>query len=127
MKESLRRQHAFDLEQPIEAVVADRGFASKAASGLLARHEIYDALAPREVGKMAERMKEARFVRWQRRRGGTEGRIATVKTRWHGGRLRARGFDNRALAVGWSVLSHNLWQIAKRLAQEAEQRQARAA
>ncbi len=127
MKESLQRQQAFDLEQPIEAVGADRGFASQAASRLLARQDIYDALAPRNVGKMIERMKEPRFVQLQCRRGGTEGRIATLKNRWQGGRIRAKGFEHRALAAGWSVLSHNLWQIAKRLAQEAEQRQVRAA
>ena len=127
MKERLQRQHAFDLEQPLEAVGADRGFASQAASSLLARQDIYDALAPRNVGKMIERMKEPRFVKLQRRRGGTEGRIGTLKNRWQGGRIRAKGFEHRALAAGWSVLSHNLWQIAKRLAQEAEQRQVRAA
>ena len=76
---------------------------------------------------MKERMKEGRFVQLQRRRAGTEGRIGVVKNRWQGGRVRAKGYEHRALVVGWSVLSHNLWQIAKRLAQEAEQRQKRAA
>jgi IS5 family transposase len=127
MKQSLERQNGFDLEQPIEAVGADRGFASKAAHRLLAGQDIYDAMAPRQVDTMIERMQEPRFVGLQRRRGGTEGRIGTLKNRWHAGRLRARGFDNRALAVGWSVLSHNLWKIARRLAQEAEQREAQAA
>ncbi len=127
IKESLQRQQAFDLEQPLEAVAADRGFASQAGSLLLARQDIYDALAPRNVGKMIERMKEPRFAQLQCLRGGTEGRIATLKNRWQGGRIRAKGFEHRALAAGWSVLSHNLWQIAKRLAQEAEQRQVRAA
>ena len=51
MEESLQRQQTFDLEQPIETVGADRGFASQAASRLLAQQEIYDALAPRNVGK----------------------------------------------------------------------------
>ena len=127
MKESLLRQQAFDLQQPIEAVGGDRGFASQAARRLLAGQDIYDAMAPRQVDIMIAPMQEPRFVRLQRRRAGTEGRIGTLKNRWHAGRLRAKGFENRALAVGWSVLSHNLWQIAKRLAQEAEQRQARAA
>ena len=76
---------------------------------------------------MIERVKEPRFVHLQCRRGDTEGRIGTLKNRWQGGRVRAKGFEHRALVAGWSVLSHNLWQIAKRLAQEAEQRQARTA
>ena len=122
MQENLQRQQAFDLEQPIETVGTDLGFASQAASRLLAQQEIYDALAPRNVGKMVECMKEPLFVKLQHRRSGPEGRIGTLKNRWQGGRIRAKGFEHRAHAAEWSVLSHNLWQIAKRLAQEAEQR-----
>ena len=66
-------------------------------------------------------MKEPLFVKLQHRRSGT------LKNRWQGGRIRAKGFEHRALAAKWSVFSHNLWQIAKRLAQEAEQRQVQAA
>ncbi len=97
------------------------------ASRLLSLQDFYDALAPRNVGKMIERMKQPRFVKLQHRRGGTEGRIGTMKNRWQGGRIRTKGYEHRTLAVGWSVLSHILWQISKRLAQEAEQRQVRAA
>ena len=125
--ERIEAMEAFDLEQPIEALGAARGFASQAARRLLAGQDIYDAMAPRQVDTMVERMQEPRFVRLQRRRAGTEERIGTLKNRWQGGRLWAKGFGNRALAVGWSVLSHNLWQIAKRLAQEDAQREARAA
>ena len=60
---------------------ADRGFASQAASRLLARQDIYDALAPHNVGKMIERVKEPRFVHLQCRRGDTEDRIGTLKNR----------------------------------------------
>ena len=81
MKESLQSQQAFDLEQPLEAVGADHGFASQAASRLLVRQDIYDALAPRNVGKMIERVKEPRFVHLQCRRGDTEDRIGTLKNR----------------------------------------------
>ena len=63
----------------------------------------------------------------QRRRGGLEGRIGTMRNRWHSGRIQAKGFTNRNLAMGWSVLSHNLWLIAKRLALEEQRRQIRAA
>ena len=86
MKESLQRKQAFDLEQPLEAVGADLGFALQAASRLLARQYIYDALAPRNVGKMIERVKEPCFVHLQCRRGGTGGRIGMLKNRWQGGR-----------------------------------------
>ncbi len=69
-------------------------------------------------------MEEPRFVRLQRRRGSTEGRIGVLKNRWHGGKIRSKGFDNRNLSVAWSVLSHNLWKIAQRLAQEHEKEDA---
>ena len=50
-----------------------------------------------------------------------------MRNRWHSGRIQAKGFTNRNLAVAWSVLSHNLWLIAKRLALEEQRRQIRAA
>ncbi len=106
---------------------ADRGFASQAVSRDLARDTIYDALTPRDPRELQKRMQEPRFVDYLRRRGGTEGRISILRYRWQGGRIRCKGFTRRSLSVAWSVLSHNLWQIAKRLAQEAAQRQARAA
>ena len=76
---------------------------------------------------MKKRMSEKLFGWLQRRRGGLEGRIGTVKNRYHSGRLRAKGYKHRSLATGWSVLSHNLWLIAKMLALEAQQRQRQAA
>ncbi|MCC5023697.1 MAG: hypothetical protein J6386_13365 [Candidatus Synoicihabitans palmerolidicus] len=41
-----------------------------------------------------------------------------------GKRLRARGFTNRYLAVAWSILGHNLWLIARLLADQPPQAQA---
>ena len=127
MKGSLQRQGDFDLQQGITAPGADRGFASRASSAHLARLGIYDGVAPRDPAKMKERMSEEPFEWLQRRRGGLEGRIGTMRNRWHSGRIQAKGFTNRNLAVAWSVLSHNLWLIAKRLALEEQRRQIRAA
>ena len=127
MKGSLQRQGDFDLQQGITALGADRGFASRASSAHLARLGIYDGVAPRDPAKMKERMSEEPFEWLQRRRGGLEGRIGTMRNRWHSGRIQAKGFTNRNLAVAWSVLSHNLWLIAKRLALEEQRRQIRAA
>ena len=123
--ESLERQKGFALEEKIEAISGDRGYASKAASKRLQAEGIFDALTPRNPQELKERMEEPRFVRLQRRRGSTEGRIGVLKNRWHGGKIRSKGFDNRNLSVAWSVLSHNLWKIAQRLAQEHEKEQRR--
>ncbi|MCC5021294.1 MAG: hypothetical protein J6386_00070 [Candidatus Synoicihabitans palmerolidicus] len=56
----------------------------------------------------------------QRRRASTEARIAILKQR-QGKRLQAKGFMHRYLTVAWSVLGHNLWLIARLLADQPPQ------
>jgi hypothetical protein len=114
LQESLARQNAFDLSAPVSAVVTDRGFASKQGSAELAALEIFDATCPRDPQLLRERMGEERFARFQRRRGSTEARIAILRQRIDQ-RLRERGFEHRCLAVGWAVLGHNLWILARLL------------
>jgi len=122
MIESLQRQNRFDLEEPIAAMCGDRGFASQRALLQLAQEGIYDALCPRNPKQLKKRMEEPLFRQLQKRRASTEGRIGVLKNRWHAGRLRSKGFENRSISVAWSVLSHNLWKIAKMLAQQDEQK-----
>lgn len=117
MLESLDRQERFDLSNPICEVVGDRGFCSKRASAQLKDREIFDALCPRDPIQLTERMNQPRFKALQKRRGSTEARIAIIKQR-QAKRLRCRGFTHRYLAVAWGILGHNLWLIAKLLAQE---------
>lgn len=123
LDESLERQNQYDLSTPIQAAVTDRGFASKRMSERLAQADVYDATCPRAPQELARRMQEPQFASWQRRRASTEARIAILKQR-HGRRLRAKGFDHRYLAVAWSVLGHNLWLIARLLADQPPQAQA---
>lgn len=59
-------------------------------------------------------MSEERFVRLQRRRSQTEGRIGIFKNGFLGRPLRAKGHAHRELAVSWAVLTHNLWVLARR-------------
>ncbi len=120
MQESLQRQNRFNLEEPIAAMCADRGFASQRARRQLAQEGIYDALCPRDPKQLKKRMKEPLFRQLQKRRASTEGRIGVLKNRWQAGRLRSKGFANRSISVAWSVLSHNLWKVAKMLAQQDE-------
>ncbi len=65
-------------------------------------------------------MEEPHFRQLQKRRASTEGWIGVLKNRWQAGRLRSKGFANRSISVAWSVLSHNLWKVAKMLAQQDE-------
>ncbi len=120
MQESLQRQNRFNLAEPIAAMCADRGFASQRARRQLAQEGIYDALCPRDPKQLKKRMEEPHFRQLQKRRASTEGRIGVLKNRWQAGRLRSKGFANRSISVAWSVLSHNLWKVAKMLAQQDE-------
>ncbi len=120
MQESLQRQNRFNLAEPIAAMCADRGFASQRARRQLAQEGIYDALCPRDPKQLKKRMEEPHFRQLQKRRASTEGRIGVLKNRWQAGRLRSKGFANRSISVAWSVLSHNLWKMAKMLAQQDE-------
>ena len=122
LQESMERQNRFDLDDAIKEVCSDRGFTSKAGSRELVKAGVFDATCPRNGTQLGERMKQASFRSLQHRRAGTEGRIGTVKNRWLGGRLRAKGYTNRNLAVGWAVLSHNLWLLARKLAQQDDEK-----
>lgn len=121
--ESLERQGNLELEKPILAACTDRGFASKKTSRLLRGSGIYDATCHRDPVQLKERMGEKLFADLQRRRGSTEARIAILNQKL-GGRLRQKGYANRALAIGWAVLAHNLWLLARLLAQQAESAEA---
>ena len=127
LAESLERRKELDLNEPVRAVCTDRGFAGKATSALLEKMNVFDASCPREVKVLRERMKEREFRELQKRRGGTEARIAILTNRWLGGKVRAKGHEHRALAVGWGVLAHNLWFIARKLADLRKRRPAAAA
>lgn len=113
---SLERQNAYDLSAPIIAVVGDRGTASQQGSKLLEAANIYDATCARSPADLKERLQEEPFCELQKRRGSTEARIAILKQRL-GGRLRNKGFASRERAVAWSVVGHNLWLIARLLAE----------
>jgi len=112
VEESLDR---FDrvFGKPPEAVVGDRGFDSKRNRRRLATRQVYNAICPRSVGDLRERMVEERFARLQRRRGQTEARIAIFKNGFLGRPLRSKGFMHRENRVAWSVLAHNLWVLAR--------------
>jgi len=110
--ESLERV-VVGLKKKIGAVGGDRGFASKTNSVGLAEAEIFDSLCPRSPAALKERMKEPRFVRMQKRRSQTEGRISILQRGFLGRPMRAKGFARRELAVAWGVLTHNLWMLAR--------------
>ena len=112
LSQSLEKQQSYDIDVKIEALVGDRGFATKATANKLKCADIENHTCPRIPDELGRRMKDPTFASWQRRRGSTEARIAILKN--NGSRVcRAKGFDHRSMAIGWGVLAHNLWWIAR--------------
>jgi hypothetical protein len=113
LPESLARMEAGYGVGAIRALGADRGFGSAANQALLAGKNICDGICPKPPARLKERMEEERFAQLQRRRSQTEGRIGVFKNGFLGRPLRAKGFDHRAAAISWQVLTHNLRVLAR--------------
>jgi IS5 family transposase len=103
-----------------DAMAGDRGFDSKRNRRRLEKDEVYNAICPRSVIDLRERMKEDEFVRLQTRRAQTEPRIAIFKNGFLGRPMRSKGFVHRENRVAWAVLAHNLWVIARLPQAEAQ-------
>jgi hypothetical protein len=102
----------------------DRGLASQSNKEMLESFGVRDGLCPRDVADLAKRLdEEPGFRAGLKRRAGTEARIGIFKNVFMGRPAPAKGFAHRELAVGWAVLTHNLWVVA-RLAEAECQRQA---
>ena len=125
--ESVRRQQSLKRQQELEWAVADRGFDGAATRAALQAARVSSHICPKSPLELEARLKEPDFCRWQRRRAGTEARIAIVKNHGGGRVWRAKGLKHRRLAVGWSVLAHNLAWIARKVRKERLETQAKAA
>ena len=108
-------------------MVGDRAFQTKATARALEEAGIIDSNCPKDPAELKRRMEDPRFRQSQKRRGSTEARIAILKNNGGGRVCRAKGFDNRATAVGWGVLSHNLWWIARKIRERREEEESKAA
>jgi len=115
LQESLQRVKTL-LGVEIKEICGDRGFDSKGNREYLKEGKIYNGICPRAGNRLEQQMGEEVFVKLQKRRSQTEGRIGIFKNNFLGKPLRVKGFENRRLAVVWAVLTHNLWVLA-RLAQ----------
>lgn len=102
-----------DLHIELKQVGADRGFDSEPNQRGLAKQRIYNGICPRDPHQLRERLRSWKFVGLQRRRSQTEARIGIFLHNFLGEPLRSKGFAHRQLAVGWGVLTHNLWVLAR--------------
>jgi hypothetical protein len=99
---------------------ADRGFDSASVQQWLAQEGIYNGICPRDPHQLKERLRSWKFVKLQRRRSQTEGRISIIMHNFLGRPIRSKGFAHRQLAVDWAVLTHDLWVLARLPKREVE-------
>lgn len=101
----------------------DRGLFSKANEKLLESRGIRSGLCPRDPADLTDRLRnEAGMREGLKRRAGTEARISIITHVFMGSPSRAKGFAHRELMVGWAVLSHNLWVVARLVEAERQRR-----
>ncbi len=115
---------AENLQIQIKELGADRGFDSVSIQKWLAEAKTYNGICPRDPHQLKERMRSWKFVKLQRRRSQTEGRISIILHNFLGSPLRSKGFAHRQLAVGWGVLTHNLWVLARLPKRQAKKKAA---
>lgn len=101
------------LDIVVNLIATDRGFDSKKNQDYLESNNIYNAMCPKDPHRLQERLEEKRFRQGQRRRSQTEGRISILGRCFSGNPMLQKGFDNREQHLGLSVLSHNLWALAR--------------
>ncbi len=113
LKESIERlEKEYDNYTPHSATT-DRGFFSKTNQKFLNRKGIKDYMCPKSVKELKERLQENDFCEHQKRRAQTEGRIGIIKNSFSGNPSKGKSFNSRNLSTAWSVLSHNLWVLAR--------------
>jgi hypothetical protein len=99
---------------PVGNVWGDRGLHSASNEDMLEAEGIRSGLCPRDVTELARRLEDEPGMReGLKRRAGTEARVSIIVRDFMGKPARARGFEHRATMVGWAVLTHNLWVLAR--------------
>jgi hypothetical protein len=104
-----------------ESYTGDRGFDSAANRDTLDELDIFNAVCPRSVPQLKEKLQDAEFCLLQKRRGGTEARIGIFKNAYLGNPLKSKGFKNRNTRIHWCVLAHNLWKIGSMMVMALEE------
>ena len=113
LKKSLERlEKEYDEYRP-KSVTTDRGFFSKHNQKYLEKKEITDYMCPKSVPELNKRLEDSEFCKHQKRRAQTEGRVGIVKNCFLGNPSKGKDFHSRNLNTAWSVLSHNLWVLAR--------------
>jgi Transposase DDE domain. len=94
-------------------MTTDKGFNSEKNNKELLKKNIYNCICPKKIKELEKRLKEIEFIKLQKRRAQTEGRISILKNLFLGERFRSKGFKNREKMVACKIFTHNLWVIAR--------------
>ncbi|MGP8322295.1 MAG: transposase [Methanosarcinaceae archaeon] len=105
----------------ITSYTADRGFDSPENKIDLEQMNIINAICPRSVRELEERLEDESFCRLQKRRGATEARMGIFKNAYLGKPLKSKGFKNRKVRIEWCILSHNLWKLSTMAAERRKE------
>jgi len=98
----------------VRNVWGDRGLHSEANEKSLVERGIRSGLCPRNVIELATRLEQEPGMReGLKRRAGIEARVSILIRDFMGKPARAKGFAHREMMVGWAVMSHNLWVLAR--------------
>ena len=113
------------LNIKVKLMAGDRGFDSEPNRQHMQTNDIFNAVCPRNPSLLIERLKEDEFRKAQNRRSQTEARISILSHCFCGSPMKQKGFDHRHIHMGLSILSHNLWVLARlKIAQEKAQQKA---
>ncbi len=105
----------------IESYTGDRGFDGPQSRAALDESGITNAICPRSVPALKDKLQDEEFCRLQTRRGNTEARIAILKNNGLGRPLRSKGYGHRQTRIELCILTHNLWKLATMAAQKRKE------
>ncbi len=112
----------------IQLAAGDRGFDSEANRFYLEKENTFNAVCPRNPQQLQQRLQEEAFLDAQNRRSQTEARISILGRCFCGNPMKQKSYAYRNLHMGLSILTHNLWVLARlKMAQAQELRSDQAA
>ena len=110
------------FERAPDSICTDRGFHSPANTKLLDSKGIFNAICPKSVSELREKLKDETFRSKLKRRGPNEARVGILKNNFLSSALKAFGYERRHQAVHWGIISHNLVKVARLLVAEAKEK-----
>lgn len=123
MLSSSHRRQTRRLSCEVKLLAGDRGFDSQANQTYMQKNDIFNAVCPRNVNQLRERLEDELFRKAQRRRSQTEARISILSHGFCGSPMKQKGFEHRQIHMGLSILAHNLWVMGRLKVAEEQARQ----